>query len=429
MHRFFMRSIFLYLAICKQMKYMTIKEAAEKWKIGSRAITMHCNAGRIAGAHKRGNLWLIPTTAEKPLDRRFKEAPKAEAVRVADAPLPRQCPFLIMSDIYATPGSAESVAETLEPQAAMLFRAQLAYYRGEIDKVYASSRFLLEQRGGYNMQIGAGMLLSLCAMYRGDVALWKEARTHIEAAPCCDAQARQQLAFWLAGTDSAIHDISNFPEWFRHGTFDPLPKDAFALARFFYVKYLYILCYEAGAIRGAHKEGVYLARFLPAVTGPLVSQSAVEGNLLVEIYLRLLCAIMWHDCGNDAQAITHLDRAIQLALPDKLYSPLAEYRKPLDFLMEERLREICPEAVQKVRTLNRQLLGGWVKLHNAVLNRTVSNELTIREREVAKLASFGLSNKEIAEWLHITLGSVKQTIQLALDKTGAQNRRSLGKFI
>lgn len=52
------------------MNYITIKEASEKWGVSTRAITYHVVAGRIPGAEKKGNLWLIPTSAPKPEDLR-----------------------------------------------------------------------------------------------------------------------------------------------------------------------------------------------------------------------------------------------------------------------------------------------------------------------------------------------------------------------
>ena len=54
------------------MDYMTTKQAAEKWQISDRRVLQYCNDGRIDGAEKMGNTWLIPKTAEKPSDRRRK---------------------------------------------------------------------------------------------------------------------------------------------------------------------------------------------------------------------------------------------------------------------------------------------------------------------------------------------------------------------
>ncbi|GEM_PF-221628 len=56
------------------MEYMTVREAGEKWGLGIRIVTLYCAEGRIEGAVKKGNLWLVPTNAVKPVDRRRKPA-------------------------------------------------------------------------------------------------------------------------------------------------------------------------------------------------------------------------------------------------------------------------------------------------------------------------------------------------------------------
>lgn len=55
------------------MEYMTTKEAAEKWGVSDRRILQYCNTGRISGAAKMGNTWIIPIDAKKPKDGRRKE--------------------------------------------------------------------------------------------------------------------------------------------------------------------------------------------------------------------------------------------------------------------------------------------------------------------------------------------------------------------
>ena len=52
--------------------YLTVKEAGEKWGVTSRMVSYHCENGRIQGAFKKGNLWLIPEAAKKPKDKRYK---------------------------------------------------------------------------------------------------------------------------------------------------------------------------------------------------------------------------------------------------------------------------------------------------------------------------------------------------------------------
>ena len=49
------------------MKFMSIKEASEKWNISERRIRQLIQDGRIIGAEKIGTAWNIPDDAGKPL--------------------------------------------------------------------------------------------------------------------------------------------------------------------------------------------------------------------------------------------------------------------------------------------------------------------------------------------------------------------------
>ena len=55
------------------MDYMTLKEAAEKWGVTPRRVNYYGARERIHGAVKMAGVWLIPKTAEKPLDGRTKQ--------------------------------------------------------------------------------------------------------------------------------------------------------------------------------------------------------------------------------------------------------------------------------------------------------------------------------------------------------------------
>ena len=55
------------------MEYLTVKETGMKWGITSRMGNVYCSQGRIPGAIKKGNLWLVPETAKKPEDQRKKD--------------------------------------------------------------------------------------------------------------------------------------------------------------------------------------------------------------------------------------------------------------------------------------------------------------------------------------------------------------------
>ena len=54
--------------------YMTVKQAAEKWKISDRRVRVLCSESKIPGVIREGRSWMIPADAKKPEDGRFKTA-------------------------------------------------------------------------------------------------------------------------------------------------------------------------------------------------------------------------------------------------------------------------------------------------------------------------------------------------------------------
>ena len=56
------------------MEWITAKEAGTQWEITTRRVQILCDAGKVKGAQKLGNMWLIPKEAQKPIDGRTKEA-------------------------------------------------------------------------------------------------------------------------------------------------------------------------------------------------------------------------------------------------------------------------------------------------------------------------------------------------------------------
>ena len=65
-----------------------------------------------------------------------------------------------MSDLFHTPGTADGIGESLSHhhEAQILFEAEVAYFRGNIDKIYESANYLLSKHAGFYAILSAGML-------------------------------------------------------------------------------------------------------------------------------------------------------------------------------------------------------------------------------------------------------------------------------
>ncbi len=412
------------------MKHITVEDAAARWEMSVRRVQDLCRMGRVPGAIRWGKAWMIPTDAVRPVDGRRKTA-KEEALHTQ--PLVRKSPFLDMTDLYHTPGKAEECIQKLSdhPEAQALFAAEIAYSRGDIDETMRHAQYFLKNRTGFYAIQSAGMLLGLCAMWRGDLDMWQQAKKHICEAPCHKPMDADIMALSLAATDSAIRDTRDFPDWFARGRFEHLPADAHPAARVYYVKYLMVAAQDLalGNIELDGVSGLGLMRTLPYIIEPMISQMMTDRVVMAEIYLRLLCAIAYRHIGDDSRAAEHLDRAIGLCLPDRLLGPLVEHRRQLGTFLDDRLMLADPEALRRVKLLHKHLHAGWAKLHNAILKRSVSLSLSAREREVARLVAFGLTDAQVARQLYISESSVKALVRSAKNKTGVYKRAELAYYI
>jgi hypothetical protein len=399
--------------------YMTIAEASDRWGISQRQVQHLCTLGSVEGAVKFGRAWMIPKNANKPVDGRTKAA---RAELDADMPLPRKTPFLYMSDLYNTPGTADEVGESLSyhHEAQVLFEAEVAYSRGEIDKVYDIANYLLSRHSDFYAVLSAGMLLAQCAIWKGDIHMWHRAKVHIAEAPAKNDLDRDAMQLAISAVNIMVYNVESFPEWFKKGRFEPIHKDAYPAAKVYYAKYLYALGYAVamGLVKVDGTQGLYIMSVISFSVEPMIAWARANNTVMSEIYLRLTCAAIYHNCGKDEDAIYHIDKAIELALPDKLYGVLAEYCRALNTLMEKRLSIMDADAWGEVKMLYKIYNEGWSKLSGTIRGKKILTTLSDKEREVAKLAAFGLSNQEIADNLHLSLSVVKQTVRIVSEKSG-----------
>ena len=65
------------------MEFMSAREAADKWGISQRRVAVLCSEQRIKEATMVGNMWIIPSSAEKPIDARIHDIIKPKKKRLS----------------------------------------------------------------------------------------------------------------------------------------------------------------------------------------------------------------------------------------------------------------------------------------------------------------------------------------------------------
>ena len=124
------------------MEYITVQEAAKKWKISERLVQKYCAEGRIDGVCKFGKSWGIPASAVKPQD------PRKEKGR----PVPQHSPldpkaflgFMPLMNTPFEPGRCmEYINEMEDGPRKGIALAEYHYFSGQPEKAIQEAELYL----------------------------------------------------------------------------------------------------------------------------------------------------------------------------------------------------------------------------------------------------------------------------------------------
>lgn len=157
--------------------------------------------------------------------------------------------------------------------------------------------------------------------------------------------------------------------------------------------------------------------------------ASVFTNLLGQIHTYIYVAAANRRIFRQNEAFLFLKKALDLAMPDKLYIPFVEncdYIKPL---LEALHREgSYREDIEEIFKLYESYQKAMDMIEMEYFT-DIKPKLSDREMEIAKLAANGLTNKEIGEKLFITANTVKMALKSIYAKLSINNRTLLKQYL
>lgn len=128
-------------------RYLSIREAAEKWGVSDRRINQYCSEGRIPGAERIGKAWVIPADAEKPGDPRKQKKPSSPHKASKTPEL-----FPGFMPLLNTPFEPGHCVETIEKMKAGpkkdIALAEYHYFSGQAEKAMQDTEVYLTSTDG-----------------------------------------------------------------------------------------------------------------------------------------------------------------------------------------------------------------------------------------------------------------------------------------
>ena len=143
------------------------------------------------------------------------------------------------------------------------------------------------------------------------------------------------------------------------------------------------------------------------------------------VYLNLVGSMVATNLQDADFAARFFHRAWQIAEAEDYIQPFVEHHGMLQGQIEKYLREAQPQVYERISEKVIAFSRGWMKIHNPESINKVTDRLSPYEFSIAMMAARDKSNLEIAEYLHISVNTVKFHLSNIYQKVGVTNRRDL----
>lgn len=399
-------------------RYLSIREAAEKWGVSERRINQYCAEGRIPGAQRIGKAWAIPADAQKPGDpRRTQRQVKSDPAETAHSGLLDHKNLMPLMNTAFSPGHCREAVEAMPagPRRDIAL-AEYHYFSGRPEKAAKEAEVYLTSPD-------MGARLSACLLYAyanlsiGEIQRARFALGELNASLTAAGEQSPQFRAAAAFVASAGAVLLHLPlpeEMPETERFLPqLPPGIRAFALYVQAHYLYL-----------KEEYEHSAGLVEATLAMGAAHYPIPA-----IYLHLVAVMDYMSLKQPDRAETHLLTAWEIAQPDDLIEGFGEHHGLLGAMLEAVIKPKWPKDFKRIIDITYRFSSGWRRVHNPITGHDVADDLTTTEFAMAMLAARGWTNQEIAEHLHISANTVKSHISEAMRKLHVGTRKELKQYM
>lgn len=391
--------------------YRTVKETAETWGVTKRYVNLCIENGRVPGAVRMGNQWLIPRGTTKPAGRGSASQSQsslpfdlADVIAATTLPMPSRNPDAILDTVT-------------EERLRLQYQAELAYLRGDFEQTKGCYERTAKDDAA---RLRAGSVAIAAAISTGDYPLYLEIEHFLHQVVQTNGNAEVSAFAELCLSNAyisacAIHMV---PGWLKDGDFSALPQEAKPDATYKRAKYFQF-------------TGRYEAMLAVAQTA-LALCATPSGIAFHDVYFRIVCAIACCALGRVDDTMRWLTDALKIALPLGFITPFAESVTAFGGLLEQCLERDFPEYDEAITSQWERTFIHWRDFHNRFTKGNVTLILSLRDYQIAQMAAHGVPYRQIAERFHISLGTLNnkmQEIYETLLVTEKPRRKELAKYI
>ena len=396
-------------------RYLSVREAAEKWGVSERRINQYCSEGRIPGAEKIGKAWVIPADADNPGDPRKR---KNQSVSHKPPNAPELFPgFMPLLNTRFEPGRCMETIEKMKAGPKKdIAMAEYRYFSGQAEKAMQDTEVYLTSTDGA-IRLSACWIFAYSCLTVGRIDHARHALQEIQntlAANRKTAPPVRAIESFAAFAAAVLLHLPLPEEMPPMETFLPLlPPGIRAFALYVLAHYLY-LKEEYGQSAGIVEATLAMG---------------ADAYPISAIYLHLVAVMDYMSLKQPDRAQTHLLTAWEIARPDDLIEGFGEHHGLLGAMLEATIKSKWPEDFKRIIDITYRFSSGWRRVHNPITGHDVADDLTTTEFAIAMLAARSWTTREIAKHLNISANTVNDHISEAMRKLGVETRKDLKKYM
>lgn len=388
----------------KLTDYMTTKEAAAKWNVSLRQVQRLLAKKRIKGAICYGHAYMIPKTAAKPED-----------LRLAKKKVMEQSVIYVPYNSILFSGSAVNSNESIgEEDYNRQKESENAYLQGNF--VFSKDCFFaMAETSPYKICSATAGLVACINLGDYEGAKQITEFLHNLAGKTDDRIVKKsiELAEVTIYLGALVPQLC--PEWIVQGDFTDVAQENVLFALYIRAKYF----------QSINDYGqVYM--LTQTVLNMLGEQ---ENGAKIRYYFRLLCAIAALQKGKKTAGERLFQAALDEGLARGWKTTFAENLIFIHELLHDRFGKGHDDFLHSIFIQGEALWKNWAAFHNYLAQENITLILTSREYIIASFAAMRVPYAKIAKEQHVSLGRLKNIIQVIYQKLGISNRDELAKYV
>ncbi len=389
-----------------------MQKTAERLGVTVRAVQKWAAAGKLPGAEKIGRDWRIPVGVDGPI-----KTTLPISVTGSSKDMPKRLPVPLLNGEFASGKCREFIDSISDEDDRNIALGEYYYYIGRADMAAEILEPYINS-DNQSLRYSAKLYFIFINIALGRTHLARFALNKLEQQVKEGLETNSPVHVHAMGvmTTHALSVLLNKPM----PQVPPLEEYLRFLPGGMKLWGCYILAYKEFLDKNYER----------ALAISDLSMALVPNHYPVSlIYCRLVGVISLLGLMRVDEAKARFDELWTAVKADGLVVILAEHYGSLQGAIEAYVKKTDPENYEKAAKIVRDFGLNWIKLHNLISGKSVADNLTTTEFNVAILYNRGWSAQEIAVYMDLSENTVRGYIKAIYIKLGISDKKSLARFM